>query len=183
MDHLKNAWQIATSNVDWGVQKAFVDVLTLAKDNQVTLVYGADYKDKGACLVNQAGPILMTGGGHGVPSRHYGEVVALFDRINREFAGNGVNETPGYVSPLAAEILLQWFAPLKPEPKHKKHSKVFYTPDQGIKEYIEATDEEIYEDLMKSFSEEAIEEASFHKAMQVENAKDPITAQIREDND
>jgi hypothetical protein len=109
-------WKMATADLKWGVQKAFKAVLVAAQDGKTTLVYGSDYGPGGACLVNSVGVMLTTGGGRGVPMANFGTVVSLFDRINRELETAGVNDKPGIVSPLAADILLTHFAPEKERP-------------------------------------------------------------------
>lgn len=119
-DTLKEQWQIATAALPWGVQRVFRDVFTLAANQKTPtpLVWGRDYGDGGACLVNQGAQFLSLidgEGGHGKPSAAFGEVVSLFDRINRAFLEEDVN-IDKTVSPLAADIFLQWFAPLKPQP-------------------------------------------------------------------
>ena len=119
-DELKEQWQIATAKLPWGVQRVFRDVFALAAEQKTPtpLVWGRDYGDGGACLVNQGAQFLslIAGeGGYGKPSQAFGEVVGLFDKINAEFlkADVNVNQT---VSPLAADIFLNWFAPLRDRP-------------------------------------------------------------------
>lgn len=119
-DELKEQWQIATAKLPWGVQRVFRDVFALAAEQKTPtpLVWGRDYGDGGACLVNQGAQFLsLIGGegGYGKPSQAFGEVVRLFDRINREFLEADVN-VDKTVSPLAADIFLQWFAPLRDRP-------------------------------------------------------------------
>lgn len=116
-DSLLGQWNTATANLAWGVQRAFRSVFEAVRDDGTSLMYGADYSGGFPCLINTVGVMLTTGGGHGVPSAHFGEVVSLFDRINRELEFRGVNIDPNKVSPIAAEIFLTHFAPLKPEPE------------------------------------------------------------------
>lgn len=114
-------WYEATTALPWGTQRAFQEVLKAAADGSTTtLVYNADYRNEGACLVNQAGAILSSGGGKGIPTAQYGAVVSAFDQINRHLETSGVNDRKGYVSPLAAEILLQYFGEVKPSPLERK---------------------------------------------------------------
>jgi hypothetical protein len=123
MDYqLRTQWEQATGELPYGVQRVFRDVLNLvAEGKKKDLVYGTDYTDKGACLVNASANMLTTGGGHGIPVRHFNEVVRLFDQINGMLEEKDVNTEPNKVSPLAAEILVMWFAPLRdvPEPKEE----------------------------------------------------------------
>lgn len=119
-DTLKEQWQIATGNLPWGVQRVFRDVFVLAADGKTPtpLVWGRDYGDGGACLVNQGAQFLnlINGeGGHGKPMAAFSEVVSLFDRINAAFLEADIN-VDKTVSPLAADIFVQWFAPLRPRP-------------------------------------------------------------------
>jgi hypothetical protein len=60
--------------------------------------------------------MLEVGGGNGIPSQYFGALVGEFDRLNREFYSEGVNTDVSYLSPLAADILLQNFGTLKPQP-------------------------------------------------------------------
>lgn len=109
-----SAWTEATANLSWGAQRAMHNSLELAAEGKIDLVYGSDYVDGKPCLVNSVGQMLEVGGGQGIPSANFNAVVSQFDQINREFARLNVNE-PGtqHVSPLAAEILLKNFGPLK----------------------------------------------------------------------
>lgn len=153
MKDLYTAWKDATANLPWGVQRAFHDVLTLAAEGKTTLVYNADYADKGACLVNQAGNMLVTGGGYGIPMQHFGPVVSLFDQINRQMANHNTPEHPnGIVSPFAAEVLLHYFAPLKDVPEHKNTNE--HLVDNVI--YAEPTDEQFAADLKAMFEAPSI---------------------------
>ena len=165
MDKLRKEWETATSKLQYGVQRVFRDVLSLVADEKKTnLVWGADYMDQGACLVNAAGNMLTTGGGNGVPSANFGEVVGLYDKINRKFKDEGINTTDNYVSPLAAEILLQWFAPQKPTPLEDAVNEA--TANEYFAEgltYVEPTDEEMTRALLEMLSEPpAAVESPFH---------------------
>lgn len=111
-----SSWTEATANLSWGAQNVIHTALELAKDGQVKIVYGADYYDGSACLVNTVGQMLEVGGGSGIPMHHFGAMVGEFDRLNAEFARQGVNSDWRTMSPLAAEILLQHFGPLKDQP-------------------------------------------------------------------
>jgi hypothetical protein len=147
-DVLREKWQNATAELPYGVQRAFKDVLELvAEEKKKDLVYGADYTDKGACLVNSAANMLVVGGGHGIPMAQFSDVVSLFDTINQMFYTQGVNSNYHMVSPLAAEILCMWYAPLKDVPPvvenwEAEEGNVIPLP------YIEATDEEMEQAFM-----------------------------------
>lgn len=149
-DTLLPKWKEATHDLQWGVQHAFSDVLTLASEGKIDLVYNADYYGKGACLVNQAGSLLKVGGGYGIPMANFGHVVSLFDQLNRFFKEKGINTEDGKVSPYAAEILLHWFSPLHPRPEDVADTP---QPTQVMDNthYVEPTDEQISESLKKMF--------------------------------
>lgn len=112
-------WNDATAKLAWGVQRAFHSVFELASEGKTHLVYGADYRNNNPCLVNSVGTMLTVGGGNGIPSAHFGEVVRTFDELNRILETKGVNTQPGLVSPLAADVFLQHFAPFKADPNLK----------------------------------------------------------------
>ncbi len=155
LDTLYTKWHQATGDLKWGVQEVFKDVLKAAQDEQTTLVYGADYREGGACLVNTVGVMLTTGGGNGVPMAHFGEVVSLFDKINATLATKGVNTQPGIVSPLAADILLMHFAPQKPRPEVDEKAPKITVPTG---KYKEPTDEEMAHEIANMFVNAAPDE-------------------------
>ena len=135
---LRQRWYKATGELPYGVQLVFKDILGLvAEGKNTSLVFNADYRGSGACLVNAGANMLVSGGGHGIPMQHFHEVVSTFDAINSMLGTEKVN-TDGFVSPLAADILLQWFGPQKPQPT----SEDSLTPTtEGP--YIEISDEEM----------------------------------------
>lgn len=154
METLRMEWEKATSNLNWGVQRVFADVLTLAADEKTPtpLVWGRDYGDGGACLVNQGAQFLSAiggQGGHGKPSAAFGTVVGLFDEINKAFFEKGINVDKS-VSPLAADIMLQWFAPLKESPLENDLGTV-EAAGTSIP-YVEPTDEEMKTALLDMLS-------------------------------
>lgn len=147
-DKFRSMWSEATGNLPYGVQRVFHDVLDLVQEGKKKdLVYGADYTSDGACLVNASANMLVVGGGNGIPMANFSDVVSLFDQINGYFRTIDVNEQDGIVSPLAAEILLKWYADLKEVPDVVEN---FKTEDDNIvpMPYIERTDEEMEEAFM-----------------------------------
>lgn len=156
-DELRSQWGKATHDLPYGVQRVFKDVLDLVQEGKKQdLVYGADYSNSGACLVNASANMLVAGGGHGIPMAAFGDVVSLFDRINKYLEIQGVNNEPGLVSPLAAEILLNWYAPLKEVPEVVENFKT--EGDNLIPlPYIEATDEEMEQAFMTLLENRPIE--------------------------
>lgn len=174
LDELYVKWTQATAALPWGVQRVFHDVFDLAQQGKTTLIYGSDYRDGKPCLVNTVGSMLKVGGGHGIPTQHFGEVVSLFDQINRVLQNVDVNTTPGYVSPLAADILLHHFAPLKEKPADTNTPKA----TSGAHErYIEPTDEEIARDLVNMFLTDAPCEIKFSEDLQYVDLYSPTTGE------
>ena len=109
-------WTDATAALPWGAQRALHDTLSLVADGSVTLVHGADYQNGSPCLINAAATLLskINGeGGRGKPSAQFGDIVGEFDRINSHLVSVGVNKGDGYVSPMAATVLVHHFAPLR----------------------------------------------------------------------
>lgn len=157
-DTLRTAWQVATGNLPWGVQRVFRDVFVLASQGKTPtpLVWGRDYGDGGACLVNQGAQFLnlINGeGGSGKPMAAFGEVVSLFDRINAAFLEADVN-VDKTVSPLAADIFVQWFAPLRPRPIDSAVDEAM-APEAfatGTGTYTEPSDEALARGLMEFLS-------------------------------
>lgn len=148
LDTLLTNWNTATANLSWGVQRVFRNVFELAAAGKTHLVFGRDYSDGSPCLVNSVGTMLTVGGGNGVPMAHFPDIVSLFDSINRELQKRDVNEDGNLVSPLAADVFLHHFAPLKDEPLNRGgHSKVTHDA------YVEMTDEQIAKDLVEMFQQ------------------------------
>lgn len=154
-------WNEATGNLSWGVQKVFRDAFTLVAEEQVTLVYGADYKDGSPCLVNSVAAMLTTGGGNGVPSAHFYPVVSLFDRINRELQERGVNTTPGKVSPLAADMFLRYFAPEQEKPVAKQVNEAMANEAFAHAVHTEPNDEDMARDWLNALQVESAMECDF----------------------
>ncbi len=156
LDTLYQKWHNATGNLKWGVHKVFKDVLQAAKDEKITLIYGSDYGDGGACLVNTAGVFLTThagldaGGGQGIPTANFSEVVSVFDTINAQFHNVGVNVTPGTVSPLGADILLRHYGNEPGKDFERIDAPVANEAFASVT-YREPTDQEIARDLANAF--------------------------------
>ena len=153
MDATLKDWNTATGNLPWGVQRVFLDALNSVKDEKIHLVWGRDYRNGKPCLVNAVASMLTTGGGHGIPSDKFGPVVQAFDGINAELRRQGVN-TDGYVSPLAAEILIRNFGDLKPEPDIDTST----VGELSHGAYIEPSDEEMAQDWLNSMTAPGPEE-------------------------
>jgi hypothetical protein len=110
---LRTKWEIATSKLPWGVHRVFKEAFNLVANEQIKMVWGADVRDGSPCLVNSVHSMLSDKTLS--PSSAFPEVVSLFDQINRELRADGIN-SDSLVSPMAAEILLRWFAPEPPKP-------------------------------------------------------------------
>lgn len=157
LESLHVKWAHATANLNPGEQRVFRDVLTLvAEEKKSNLVWGADYSDggKGACLVYQTTAMLSSAtdqkeGTSGFPMAQFGEVVTLYDRLNRLYLEKDIN-TNQYVSPLAAEILLHHFAPLKPMPIETIAKESHF---KGDDKYVEPTDEEMLNAVLNMLSD------------------------------
>lgn len=143
MDTALKDWNKATGDLPYGVQRVFLDTLNLVKDEKLHLVWGQDYRDGKPCLVNAVATMLTTGGGHGVPVTHFAGVVGAFDAINRELRKQNIN-TNGYVSSLAAEILIRNFGELKPVPD----PATLTVAEASHGAYVEPSDEEIAADFL-----------------------------------
>lgn len=130
-----SAWTKATGDLLPGQQRVFLDVLNLVSEGKAHLVYGADYRDGKPCLVNAVGQMLSVGGGAGVPSRNFGDVVGQFDTLNAAMLDRGIN-TDGYVSPLAADFLIRNFGEVKPMTMN-----AVVTKDEVATPYVEPSDE------------------------------------------
>lgn len=131
-----DAWNKATGDLLPGQQAVFLDVLNLVSEGKAHLVWGADYRDGKPCLVNAVGQMLSTSGGHGIPMQQFGDVVSEFDRLNARMHEQGINEN-GYVSPLAADILIRNFGEIKPMVVTEETEVV-----EPVKPYVEPTDEQ-----------------------------------------
>jgi hypothetical protein len=149
LDTLYPKWTAAIEALPYGVAKAFHDVFTLAADGKTHLVYGSDYSGKYPCLVNTVGVMLKaTGGqgGSGLPTKHFAEVVNLFDSINYALAHAEVNTESGMVSPLAADIFLHHFPDF--DVMEEKRAALKNHPDAP---YFEASDDELAKEIAGLF--------------------------------
>lgn len=154
-------WTKATSELDWGAQAVIHDALVLASEGKSSIVYGADYSNGGACLVNTVGQMLHVGGGNGIPSRHFGAMVSEFDRLNREFRNRGIN-TNERMSPMAAEVLLYHFGELKGQPPTKAPKVV----PAGNPEIIpEISDEELAKQWAAALFVDAVPEDEIREVL------------------
>jgi hypothetical protein len=157
--NLYRQWTEATAELDWGVQRVFRDTFALVADGKAHLVWGSDYREGKPCLVNAVANMLSSTegkGGYGLPTIHFRRVVGLFDRLNAELQRQGVNDASGYVSELAADILLQHFAPPKPIPQDEQ---LAFDVNEAMKGeafakaiYVEPSDEDIARDLLNAMS-------------------------------
>ena len=147
LDTALKSWNRATGEMSWGVQRVLKDALTLVKDGKVHMVYGADYRDGRPCLINAVRPMLAAHGES--PSAFAPQVVRTFDAINSALVAKGINAQDttdtkfGYVSPLAAEVLLRNFGSTRPEPELKSEAwtaAINQAKDIDEKPFIEPSD-------------------------------------------
>lgn len=144
LDTALKSWTSATANLPWGVQGLCHDALTLAANEKITLVHGADYRDGRPCLFNAIRQ--MTEQLNQTPMSFAGDVVIAFDEVNRLLAIQKVNVEYNKVSPLAADILLRNFAPLKGAPTADEIARMDIERESFMRNctpYIEPTDEEV----------------------------------------
>lgn len=161
MNDALTRWTHATGSAPWGVQHVLRDTLQAVADEQVTLAYNADYRDGSPCLINAAATMLSSisgEGGQGKPSAHFGSIVSAFDRVNSMLEGRGVNTTPGFVSPLAAEILVANFGELKEKPIQAAVSEAMATEAFSNKVFVEPSDEDITRDWLNALAGNCISE-------------------------
>lgn len=150
-DNLLHKWTQVTAGLDWGKQRVLYDTLTLAAEGKIKVVYGADDYDGSPCLINAVG--CMVKSQNESPSMNEPHLVRLFDQINRYLNDKGVNTEGdrGHMSPLAAEILVQYFAPLREIPSGTPVNEVPIAEPY----FVEPTDAEIQAAWEKSQSNEA----------------------------
>lgn len=137
------AWTAATGTLDWGTQRVMKDTLALVSEGKIELVHGVDSLGGKPCLVNAVAAMIAHDVSQVSPANWYPSVVDAFDRINAQLVGNGVNRTDGFVSPLAAEVLLANFAPLKPVPTEAEAAEAAGAIMAASMVYVEPTDEEV----------------------------------------
>ena len=151
-------WTMATANVPYGVQQVLHSSLELVAEEKLTMTYGADFGSDGSpCLINSAGKMLKaTGGqtGYSLPSVHFHDVVRAFDDINRELYNRNVN-TDNHLSPLAAEILLANFAPLKDKPIEAAVDEATHVEAFANASYREPSDEDMAREWLTALTTEA----------------------------
>ena len=127
-------WNVATAQLHWGEQRVFLDTLKLVSEEQIQMAYGTDInKDGNACLVNAARPMLASMvNATNTPAEKYNALVASFDEINYYLWTKGVNPDSQVVSPLAAEILIANFSPLKVPNKNEVSKEALLTQVEGL---------------------------------------------------
>lgn len=158
MEQQLSDWKIATGNLPYGVQNVLMDTLGLVKDEKIHLVYGSNYRQGKPCLFNAVSSMIMENrseGDTGLPSTdfQFHQVVGAFDEVNRILREQGINES-GYVSPLAAEILIRNFGTVKGEPD----PETLTVAEESHGRYIEPSDEELAKDWLKSMEAPGPEE-------------------------
>lgn len=159
--HLQESWFQATADLPWGVQRVLHDTLNLVAEGKVTLVHSKDYSNGSPCLINAVGQMLTSGGGNGIPTQYFGQLVGLFDRINQHFQSvPGYNDEGYYVSPNTAEILLHWFAPLKNQPLSDAVNEATQMEAFANHIYVEPSDADLMRDWLNALEREGVTETS-----------------------
>ena len=136
-----NEWTNAIEGLDWGIQRVLFDALQLVASDDIKMTYAADVMDGTPCLLNAVSAITVQSA-HQTPGSFAPNVVNAFDSVNRELFTVGVNEDAHRVSPLAAEVLLRHFGPLKDAPADT-------TPvdnRDAVTQFIEPTDKQMAEE-------------------------------------
>jgi hypothetical protein len=114
-----SSWTNATGNLDWGIQRVLKETLGLVAEGKSHLAHGTNVGVIDGrtvpCLINAVAQMIQADG-NVQPASWFPEVVGAFDSINRSLVTAGVNVVHNIVSPLAAEVLIANFGPLKPVP-------------------------------------------------------------------
>lgn len=151
------AWNVATSNLPWGVQSVFLETLKAVRDHGTNLAYGADYVEGSPCLVNATAVMLSSikgEGGKNKPATHFEEMVIAFDNICRDMYGKGIGEREQIVSPLMAEFLIHNFGTLKDRPLESSVNEATANEAFASNIYFEPSDEDLMRDWLNAMSEE-----------------------------
>lgn len=142
-----NEWERVTGALDWGVQRTLYDTLCLVADEKVKMVHGRDsIQAKGStypCLINAVAAMIAEDVTQVSPAGRFPGLVHEFDSLNGKFVEARINKGDGFLSPLAAEILVRHFAPLKEKPADAPEPP----PVTAERCYIEPTDEQMAADL------------------------------------
>lgn len=177
-DNLLHKWTQVTAGLDWGKQRVLHDTLTLAAEGKIKVVYGADDYDGSPCLINAVGCMVKSQGE--TPMTNEPHLVRLFDSINKWFIDKGVNTEgiPGHMSPLAAEILVQYFAPLREIPSGTPVGEIPIAEPY----FVEPSDAEIQAAWEKSQAEQS-ERDSMNSEYDPESREEKVMADIDRERD
>ena len=180
-------WKQVTGDLPWGVQQVLKSTLELVQEEQVHLVYGQDYREGKPCLINAAATMLAANagvGGSGIPSQYFGDLVRNFDAINRELESSKINDGSGYVSPLAAEVLLRNFGELKEKPVSNAVDEAMasaaFAADIPYREPSDADMARDFMNMMKAPPPELLEGADAERDPVVQFTKDYVEAKRKE---
>jgi hypothetical protein len=164
---LMSNWTAVTAELPWGVQLAFKTALQAVADGDIKMVYGADSYQGSPCLVNAVNQMISHEASVS-PSAFAGSVVSAFDNVNCALLGKGVNTDSRYVSPFAAEILLQHFGPMKPVPEIQAPGDVSTLKDGVNTPYVERNDTEMMNEWLAAQSNPVcISEDEAHEPIQI----------------
>lgn len=112
-------WREATAAMPWGVQRVFKTALESVADGSIIMAWGSDVVDGHPCLVNSVSAMINSStkaDNSTQPSVFAPAVVGAFDRLNSVLHDRFKNAEYHIVSPLAADVLLQHFGAMQPEP-------------------------------------------------------------------
>ena len=170
LGELLKEWHTATAMLPWGVQNVFREALKAAEEGDVTLQYGADYGSDGQpCLVNATATMLASlqgVGGHGKPSKNFGSIVSLFDRINFKVDELRGYEGPKVVSHFAANMLVRHFALPAPE----EAARAAHEQDVSGEPYKEISDDQLMKEWVEALRTDAPKEETSEQSI---HALDP----------
>lgn len=144
-ENLLQRWTQVTAALPWAKQRVLHDTLSLVATGDIKVVYGADSFVGSPCLINAVG--CMVKSASEAPMSNEPILVSLFDKICKDvFAPAGIvaSDSKGFLTELAAEILLRNFAPLSEAPEP------FETPLPEVK-YHEPKDADFQKMLEEGF--------------------------------
>ncbi len=134
LTNLLKDWKTATGNLRNGEASVFHATLEMVEQGQIKLAYNTDYNSDAPCLVKANENMLENTN----PSADFSDVVTAYDALNSYFAKYGWQNTSGYCSPFAAEVLLRYFGDFD-----KEELVIEVTPAGDQIPYREPSDESL----------------------------------------
>jgi len=136
------AWTKATGDLPWGVQRTLYEALGAVANSGIKMCYGANWYDGAPCLVNAVANMISADPAKVTPAQWFPHVVREFDMVNEALSMAGVNKYDNIVTPLAAEVLMANFGPLKPPPTEDDWQEAALEVLNSAP-YVEPSDEEM----------------------------------------